>query len=45
MPASIIEIKERLWQLAERRCANAPLRVDEHAKPVLGDDGMGGYML
>jgi type I restriction enzyme M protein len=36
MPASIIEIEERLWQMADRLRANTPLRAHEYAEPVLG---------
>jgi hypothetical protein len=31
MPASIIEIEERLWQMADRLRANTPLRAHEYA--------------
>jgi len=33
---AIIEIEERLWQMAARLRANTPLRAHEYAKPVLG---------
>jgi type I restriction enzyme M protein len=36
MPANIIEIEERLWQMADRLRANTPLRAHEYAEPVLG---------
>ncbi len=36
MPASIIEIEERLWQMAARLRANTPLHAHEYAEPALG---------
>ena len=36
MPASIIEIEERLWQMTDRLRANTPLRAHEYAEPALG---------
>lgn len=36
MPVSIIDIEERLWQMADRLRANTPLRAHEYAEPVLG---------
>ena len=36
MPASIIGIEERLWQMADKLRANTPLRAHEYAEPALG---------
>ncbi len=36
MPVSILDIEERLWQMADRLRANTPLRAHEYAEPVLG---------
>ena len=36
MPASVNDIRERLWQMADKLRANTPLRAHEYAEPVLG---------
>jgi type I restriction enzyme M protein len=36
MPASIIEIEERLWKMADELRANTHLRAHEYSEPVLG---------
>jgi type I restriction enzyme M protein len=36
MPASIIEVEERLWKMADQLRANTHLRAHEYSEPVLG---------
>lgn len=36
MPASIIEIEEQLWKMADELRANTHLRAHEYSEPVLG---------